>query len=269
MKQEYLQPVWNYNTHEDPLTNIHNLHLILWSKGLCIAGYDIACTVLSIKVFTFEKTWDTDLIESIFINEPLVAGPQPVTHIWIADERNFLIPDALFNAETAPEWLQQFHFVEATESVLYSTIEQPVMAQTAFPVNNKLGAIFNKYFQEAKVNSITAPALHIAVQPDRKYYADIICLSKTMILTIFNKGQLINHQVTAYDAVEDIIYKTASIITGLGAGPDEVSVHLSGYAAAITEMGKELQHYFPNTLVPGSEADASFLFLNRLLSCAS
>ena len=269
MKQEFLQPVWNYNTHEDPLTNIHTLHLVLWNKGLCIAGYDIACTVLSIKVFTFEKAWDTDLVESIFINEPLVAGPQPVTHIWIADERNFLIPDALFTTETAPEWLQQFHFVETTESVLYSIVAQPVMAQAAFPVNNKLGAIFNKYFQEAVVNSITAPALLVAAQQDQKYYADIICLSKTMILTLFKEGKLINHQVAAYDAIEDIIYKTGSMITGLGADQDEVSVHLSGYAANIADMGKELQHYFPNTLVPGSEADASFLFLNRLLSCVS
>lgn len=269
MKQEFLHPVWNYNTHEDPLTNIHTLHLILWNKGLCIAGYDIARTVLSIKVFAFEKAWDTEQIETIFINEPLVAGPQPVTHIWIADERNFLIPDALFNQEVAPEWLQQFHFVETAESILYSTVQQPIMAQVAFPVNNKLGAIFNKYFQEAEVNSITAPALLVASLGTQQYYADIICLSKTLILTIFQNGQLVSHQVSTYDSAEDIVYKIGAVTAAQAPAAKEVAIHLSGHATGITEMGKELNNYFPNALVPGSEADASFLFLNRLLSCVS
>lgn len=269
MKQEFLQPVWNYNTHEDPLTNIHTLHLVLWNKGLCIAGYDIERTVLSIKVFGFEKTWDTEQIEAIFVNEPLVAGPQPVTHIWIADERNFLIPDALFNQEAAAEWLQQFHFVETAESILYSTIQQPIMAQAAFPVNNKLGAIFNKYFQEAEVNAISAAALLVAAPGTRKYYADIICINKTLVLTIFEKGVLVNHQVSVYDSLEDILYKIGAVTAEQAPGSEEVDIHLSGYATTIREMGQELLTYFPHALVPGSEADASFLFLNRLLLCVS
>ncbi len=267
MKQEFLQPVWNYNTHDDPLTNIHTLHLILWNKGLCIAGYDIERTVLSIKVFAFEKTWDTEQIETIFINEPLVAGPQPVTHIWIADERNFLIPDALFDQETAAEWLQQFHFVEAAESILYSIIQKPEPAQAAFPVNNKLGAIFNKYFQEAEINAITAPALQPAVTTDRKYYADIICLSKTLILTIFHESNLVNHQVTTFDSAEDIVFKIGAATAATAPAAGDIAIHLSGYTPGITDIGVELHRYFPQALIPGSEADASFLFLNRLLSC--
>lgn len=269
MKQEFLQPVWHYSTHSDPLTNIDNLHLVLWDKGLCITGYDITGTVLSVKVFAFGKPWDTDQVEAIFINEPLVAGPQPVTHIWIADERNFLVPDALFSPEAAPGWLQQFHFVEASESVLYSTVETPVQARVAFPVNNKLGAIFNKYFQEALLNAVTSPALQKTAVKERKFHADVICLAKTVILSMFKDGQLINHQVSSFDAVEDIVYKIGSAVTGPVPKAEDITVQLSGYTPDMPEMAKELQAYFPHAVVPATEAEASFIFLNRLLSCVS
>ncbi len=269
MKQEFLLPVWNYNTHTDPLTNIHTLHLVLWNKGLCIAGYDIECTVLAVKVFSFAKAWDTDQVEAIFVNEPMVAGPQPVTHIWIADERNFLIPDALFNQETAPGWMQQFHFVETSESVLYSAVASPVPAQVAFPVGNKLGAMFNKYFQEAVVNAITAPALLAPAGKGQAYLADVICLAGTTILSMYRKGQLVNHQVSTFDSVEDMVYKIGAATAGTVPKAEEIAVHLSGYAPAITEIGETLKAYFPHAQVPGTEAEASFLFLNRLLSCVS
>ncbi|PSK91920.1 DUF3822 family protein [Taibaiella chishuiensis] len=269
MKQEFLQPVWNYNTHTDPLTNIHTLHLVLWDKGLCIAGYDIACTPLSVKVFSFAKAWDTDQVEAIFVNEPLVAGPQPVTHIWIADERNFLVPEALFSTETAALWMQQFHFVESSESVLYSTVAAPLPARVAFPVSNKLGAMFNKYFQEAALNAVTGPALQAPAPNGQSYHADIICLAGTMILSMYHKGTLINHQVCTFDSVEDIVCKIGGATAGAVPKAEDVAVHLSGYAPAISAIGSELQAYFPHAHIPGADADASFLFLNRLLSCVS
>lgn len=265
MKHEILQPVRHFNMHDDPLTNIETLHLVLWKKGLCIAGFDSNKNVLTTKIYN-AVNWDISVMESVFINEPLVAGPQHITHIWVAEERNMIVPVHLFEPSAAKQWLQTLHFVEEGESVIHTQISNAVNAHIAFPLQNKLIDMLYKYFGEGVVGALPA-ALLCQSQPVTGDSLDITVLDHTYIFSIFQKGKLLAHQVSDHIGFNDFIYKIASICHDNGIAQDQLKVSFSG--CCITEQFiAELKSFFPKMSVPGSEQFSSFTFLSKLIACA-
>jgi hypothetical protein len=266
LKHEILQPVQHFNMHDDPLTNIETLHLIIWDEGLCVAGYDLQGNVLTAKVYRFSHR-NIAAIESIFVNEPLVAGPQPVTHVWIAEERNLIVPQHLYTLEAAVQWIQQFHFIEAGETIHTTTVHQQLQATVAYPLQDKLHTLLQKYFVEGKIDAISGMILCQETFAGQDT-ADITFLDKKAVLTIRCKGKLITHQITEATNINNLVYKIASICQEYNIKQDELKVNLSGLCIT-TETITELKSFFPEMAVPGSEQFSSFILLSKLISCVS
>jgi hypothetical protein len=266
IKHEIPQPVQHFTMHDDPLTNIETLHLVIWDKGLCIAGYDHYGNVLTTKVYSY-AAWDIAAIESIFINEPLVAGPQPVTHIWIAEERNIIVPQHLYQAEAAGEWLRKFHFIEAGETVHDTTITQHLQATVVYPLLDKLQALLHKYFAEGKTEAISGMIL--CQEATTEYNtADITFLDKKVVLTVRNHGKLVTHQITEPGNMDNLAYKIALICQECDIKQGQLRVSLSGLCLTDDNVN-ELKAFFPNMTVADSEQSSSFILLSKLISCAS
>lgn len=266
LKHEILQPVQHFNMHNDPLTNIETVHLVIWDKGLCVAGYDLEGNVLTAKVYSFTY-WNIAAIESIFVNEPLVAGPQPVTHIWIAEERNLVVPQHLYTLEAAIQWLNQFHFIEAGETIHATIVHQQLQATVVYPLQDKLQALLQKYFAEGKTDAISGMILcqETFIGQDT---ADIIFLDKKVVLTMRCKGKLVTHLTTEPDGINDLVYRIASICREYDIKQDSLKVTLSGFCIT-AETITELQSFFPEMKAPGSEQISSFTLLSKLISCVS
>jgi hypothetical protein len=266
LKHEILQPVQHFNMHDDPLTNIETVHLVIWDKGLCVAGYDLQGNVLTAKVYSFSH-WNITAIESVFVNEPLVAGPQPVTHIWITEERNLIVPQHLYTLEAAVQWIHQFHFIEAGETIHATTVRQQLQATVIYPLQDKLHTLLQKYFAEGKIDAISGMILCQETLAGQDT-ADITFLDKKVVLTIRCKGKLVNHQVTEVTDINNLVYKIASICQEYDIKQDELKVSLSGLCTT-TETIAELKSFFPEMAVPGSEQFSSFILLSKLISCVS
>ena len=265
MKHEILQPVRHFNMHDDPLTNIETIQLVLWEKGLCIAGFDAEGNVLTTKVYN-ANNWNIGTAESIFINEPLVAGHQHITHIWIAEERNLIVPAILFEPDAASLWLKQLHLVEEGETILHSKIERTLGAVVSFPVANRLIDMLYKYFGEGRISALSSALLcqEAATTGDA---LDITILDQTALFSIYQNGKLLNHQVIDDFDSNNLVYTIASISTDNGMEQEQLKVNLSGLC--ITEsLALELKSFFPKISVPGSEQFSSFTFLSKLISCA-
>lgn len=263
IREERQQPVQHFNMHDDPLTNIETLHLLIWEQGLCIAGYGLNEHVLTTKVYVFPKG-DTHAVESIFMNEPLVAGPQPVTHIWIADERNMLIPHHLFNEDAAAEWLAKFHFVTPTETVHATRLKQPI--NIVYPMANDLSALLRKYFREAKVNALSGVLLQQEISTDSDT-VDLVFLKETIALTLRQKGKLISHQIVVIEDINNLVYKIASISQDYKIVQEDLKVSVSGFCVD-ENCWNQLKAFYPKMTVPGSEQFSSFTLLSKLISCA-
>ncbi len=266
IKHEIPQPVQHFTMHDDPLTNIETLHLILWDKGLCIAGYDAQGHVLTAKVYRY-AIWDIATIEAIFINEPLVAGPQPVTHIWIAEERNIIVPQHLYQAEAAAQWLRQFHFIEAGETVHATTIRQHLKATVVYPLSDKLQSLLRKYFAEGQIESISGMILCQEATAEHDT-ADITFLDKKVVLTLRNNNRLISHQITEPGDISNLLYQIALICQEADIKQDQLRLSISGLCLNEGHVN-ELKAFFPKMTVPGSEQFSSFTLLSKLISCAS
>lgn len=265
IREEKLQPVQHFDMHDDPLTNIETLHLLIWGQGLSIAGYGSGGTVLTTKVYLFPKD-DIHAVESIFINEPLVAGPQPITHIWIAESRNMVIPQHLFNEDAAKTWLNKFHFIAPNESVRTTTVKQPDAVSIAYPVSNDLVAILNKYFPEGKIASVSGMILQQNIPTDSDS-AEILFLNETVALTIRRKGKLIAHQIGLMEDVHNLVYKIASICQDCKIEQDDLKVSIAGLCVT-DNVANELRSFYPKMVVPGSEQFSSFTLLSKLIACA-
>lgn len=266
LKHEILQPVQHFNMHDDPLTNIETLHLVIWDKGLCVAGYDPKGQVLTTKVYRF-STWDIAAIESVFINEPLVAGPQPVTHIWIAEERNLVIPQHLYTQEAGEEWLRKFQFIENGESIRATAIHQQLDATVVYPLLDKLQMLLQKYFSEGKTDTLSGMILCQELAPGQNT-ADLIFLDKKAVLTIGSKGKLATHQVVETGDIENLLYTIAAVCHEYHIPQEELKVSLSGLCIT-EETYTALKACFPKMAIPGSEQFSSFTLLSKLISCVS
>lgn len=265
IREEKLQPVQHFNMHDDPLTNIETLHLLIWEQGLCIAGYGLNGNVLTTKVYLFPKD-DIHAIESIFMNEPLVAGPQPITHIWIAESRNMVIPQHLFNEEAAKIWLNKFHFITPDESIRTTTVKQPEALSIAYPVSNDLVTKLNAYFPEGKIDSISGMILQQSISTDSDT-AEILFLNETVALTIRQKGKLISHQIGLMEDINNLIYKIASICQDYKIEQDDLKVSIAGLCVT-DDVANVLKSFYPKMTVPGSEQFSSFTLLSKLIACA-
>lgn len=266
LKHEILQPVQHFNMHDDPLTNIETVHMVIWDEGLCVAGYDLQGNVLTAKVYRFSR-WNIAAIESVFVNEPLVAGPQPVTHIWIAEERSLIVPQHLYTLEAAVQWLHQFHFIEAGETIQATTVRQQLQATVVYPLQDKLHALLQKYFVEGKIDAISGMILCQETFAEQDT-ADITFLDKKVVLTIHCKRKLITHQITEAADINNLVYKIASICQEYDIKQKELKVTLSGLCIT-EETIAELKSFFPEMAVPGSEQFSSFTLLSKLISCVS
>src|SRR5690606_23928105 len=107
------------------LSLIDQVRIIIWANGLCLGGYDEENRAIAGKVFLWSRNWDTDKMIQIFENEPMVAGPQPITDIWINSDQQMQIPAHLFDSEKAGNWLKQFHLGESDYSILENKITEP------------------------------------------------------------------------------------------------------------------------------------------------
>ena len=264
MKHEILQPVRHYSLHEDPLNNIETIHLVLWSKGLCIAGFSAEAKLLVAKIYTALE-WDASVISSIFINEPLVAGPQHITHIWVAEERIMLVPHHLYEATAAKEWLKKFHFVEEGETILNAKIAAPVNAFAVFPMQNKWIDMCYKFFAEGKISSLSGMLLCQSINQE-KDTLDITILDHTALLSVYKSGKLLSHQVMENVDINNMIYRVGSICQENDIRQESLSVRLSGLCIS-NDMCIELLSYFPKMELGETEKETSFTFLRKLIAC--
>jgi hypothetical protein len=263
MRDERQQPVQHFNMHDDPLTNIETLHLLIWGQGLCIAGYGPDESVLTTKVYVFPKD-DMHAVESIFMNEPLVAGPQPVTRIWIADERIMIVPQHLFNEEAAADWLDRFHFVSHNESIQSTTLKQPI--SIVYPISNDLSALLRKYFPDSKVNALSGVLLQQEISSENDTL-ELIFLKETIALTLRKKGKLISHQIEACTAIHNLVYKIASVSKDHEITQEHLKVAVSGLCIDENSIN-ELRAFYPKMTVPGTAQFSSFTLLSKLIACA-
>lgn len=261
-------PVWQYEADGNAISEILGMQLILWSKGMCAVGYNTEGIPQKVKTYLFPKNWDAIYIEYVFTNEPLFAGPEAFTHIWLTEERNILVPEQLYMKDYADEWIRKFHFLEKDEVLFNDDLKPALDAQMVFPVQEKLKELLEMYMGDAKISTLSKMALRTPA-PSAENLIEIINLPKTALLSLQENGKYILHQVCSYEKTEDILYKIAIILQEKDLRQDEINLTLFGIAPFWNNIIEELQTYFSFTEALEDTTRVTIDFLKELYLCAS
>jgi hypothetical protein len=268
ISMDEMEPVWLYTAEENAITEITSLQLIIWQKGFSICGFSETGIPQEIKTFLFREDWDLEMMEQIFINDPLFAGPEPFTHVWLAEQRNILIPDHFYDVDYSGEWIRKFHFLESDEIIFTGSMAPFLEAQIVFPVREKLKTLLEHYMEEAKINALSGVALSEA-KPANTSLIELINLPKVILLSLQHNGKFNLHQVSAYDNTEDIIYNIALILQEKDLNQDQVNIELSGIAPFWNNILEELPAYFNQIEIPADTTLITLNFFKKLYTCAS
>lgn len=263
---ETKEPVWQYEAEDNALVDMDKLHLIVWPDGLCITGFDQDGTPLKIKTFLFRENWDTGFMQHLFENDPLFAGPQPISRVWLAEARNILVPGPLYEENEAGEWLGKFHFLEAGESLMHISMQPHQDIQMIFPVKDALKALFDQYLPEARISALSLVAMQ---QPETGGpFLEIINLPKMILLSLRENQRFLLHQIYPYENAENVVYKVALILEEKGLAQDQVRLSLAGIAPFWNNLNTELPLYFDAAGKLEDTTAVSLTFLKKLFSCA-
>lgn len=265
MKHELPEAEWYFAKVEDHLSLIKHVRMVIWSKGICLGGYDEHNRALTGKVFLWSDEWNTDRLTQIFENEPMVAGPQPITHIWISTEQQLQVPAPLFDLEKAGSWLQQFHFIEADYSIYENT---PVKTKSAprivYAAPGNVLYKLDRFFPEARIDILSSALIHSLLQEQEDKLL-LSLLNQTVSVTWVQQQQLKYFQLFPYQSCEDILYKLTQITQQLGADLQQLPVSYQGVVP--TEISRELPAYLKGAKIYDQE-HLLFTFLNQLAPCA-
>lgn len=261
-------PTWEYEAEENAITAITEMQLLLWQKGMCIVGFDKDGIPQKIKTFFFPEAWDLNFMEYIFINDPMFAGEEAFSKVWLTEERIILVPEQLYVKDYADEWFRKFHFLEADEVLFHDNMSPALDAQIIFPIPEKLKELLYQYLKEdISMNALSKVALNSS-NNDKGNFVKIINLPKVVLLCLQENGKNILHQVSNYENAENIIYKIAIILQEKDLNQDEVQIIISGIAPFYNNILEELQSFFTIQKPFGDTTSATLDFLKKLFICA-
>ncbi len=261
-----------YEAEENAITTILEMQLILWQKGMCVVGFDNYGIPQKVKTFFFPQDWDLKFMEYIFVNDPMFAGEEAFSKVWLTDERIILVPEQLYVKDYADEWFRKFHFLESEEILFHDNMSPALEAQIIFPIPENLKELLYQYLKEdISMNALSKVALGTSIN-DNGNFIKIVNLPKVVLLSLQENGKNILHQVCNYENSENIIYKIAIILQEKDLNQDEVQIAISGIAPFYNNILDELQSFFPIRKplekLFNNTTFATLDFLKKLYLCA-
>jgi len=263
---ETIEPVWKFQAEADPIVEVTSFQLLLWPEGVTIVGYSGEGHAIDVRTFLFLKRWDIDFLEYLINNDAAFAGPQPIRKIWLADERNLLIPANLAGDDHSESWFRKFHFLEAEEQLTHLNMSPHLEADLTFPIHDKLRELLEKYLPEARINALSYYAL-AELDPSTAPVLRILSLPKFVFFTLQQNGKFLLHQLYPYEQADNIVYKIALLLQEKDIPQDHIGISLQGIAPFWHNLHTELPAFFPEmNAIPDTTA-TSLTFLNNLYQC--
>lgn len=262
-------PVWQYESEALPLSDAHHFHLILWKYGLSYVGFTSEGDTVMASTFLFEKDWDVSRFKEILIDEPVFAGPQPIKAIWIAEERQLLIPAPFFKDNFADAWLRTFHFIEAGETLIHHDLAPVLDAVAVFPLKEELLELIHEYLPEAKIRPLSLTAFTGDKPSSSPARIRLINLPKLVLWSFMENNQFQHHQISPAEEPDNILYTLGLYLQDNHHPQHAVTVEMEGIAPFWKNLHLSVRDFFSQFKPEEDTTLTSLEFYKKLFTCAS
>jgi hypothetical protein len=271
------QQVYTIHNSGALLNQVDKVVCVLMPRGLLIAGYGDNGGLLMVRYSDYKNDlpiWILDFFEHQFLNEPALADTSKVASVFIAADKSYIVPDVLYNEETAQQWMRKLHFIEINETIIsYPLRDDKAMFLYAWP--SAIESLVYRYFTKAKFFPLAAYQLH---KPKVNNATLICCITAdAVIATLYDNKTLYWHQYFHYTNAEDIAYQVKLLCSQNEIDSDTLQMHCTVASRNLGAIVSDLTQYFPDLKngldnVNGGENEknwgSTLYLLQQLYTCA-
>lgn len=262
-----------YNVSEDPavLSQATLSLCVIMPRGVWVAAYNGKSELVSIHYTGYSKrkpVWQTEFYEQLFATEPLLAKKDQVAGVFLCTEKNMIVPDALYDAEEAKNWLARLHMVEPGEMVqAFALPEEKTQYVLAVPVN--IIELIKINFKRAK----TLPFAYYQLNghADDGLHAYCCVTPEQVCISVYNDQKLQWHRIADFSVNESLAFNIKHYCREHGIDDAAMQVHCTVATAVEYDTMNGLSHHYPTVWGKGEKPKSRWVpaisLANQLLSC--
>jgi len=263
-----------YNVREDDQlsSGVALVTCVLAQREIYIAGFSINKELLTIHYSDYSSNkpvWELDFFEQLFASEPLLAVREKVRGIFVASNRNLIVPDELYSETAAAGWLRKLHFVERQEALSGYALENDRATYIqALPLN--IAELIRINFRKATVRPL--PYYQFCERPAMSLHLQLCFTKGQCIATLHNYSQLLWHSYIDYSCAEDVAYALRHYCKENYIDAGKLHITCNALAASEFDTINELSRYFTivkagNGLTINNPWTPPVTLANQLLEC--
>lgn len=215
---------WTFNENSNAIHHLQHNHIIIWNKGVCVAGFDKHNALILAHSYTFEEGLTAKDIENIILDDHLLGGNEPVVNIWYTSDRQSIFPKQLYKEDQAKAAIAQIFFVDHDEHIAVAPIGQP-LGQILYVIPKALKEKLELLFPVAISDNL------INANPNRNPEADIMVtiLPNMGTISAYNQRKLIHYTTFDCASKADIMYYIGLFQQEFLNNKKDIIVDITGY----------------------------------------
>lgn len=239
------EQIYKVHTGTNLIAQIARVTIVLMPRGMTVAGFSDRGDLLMIKNNDYKRAlppWIIDFFEHQFLNEEMLAAPAKVTSVFIANDKNLLVPDTLYKGQDAEAWLRKLYFIEANEVVnTHQLREDKAYYLYAWP--SAIKSLINRYFSKSQVLPFATYQFYKPFKAECSMQCALT--ADKVFATLYVDRHLHWHQAFDYKTAEDIVYHIKHVAKEYGVDDSKMQLQCTVANKNLAPHITELLQFFP------------------------
>lgn len=268
------EQIYKLHNSDNLIAQIAKIVIVLMPRGMSVAGFSDRGDLLMIKNNDYKKAlpqWIIDFYEHKFLNDQMLSAPHKVTSVFVASDKNLLVPELLYKPHDAEEWLKKMHFIEANEIVTtHHMREDKAYYLYAWP--SAIKSLINRYFTKTKILPFSTYQFYKPFKAECSLQMSLT--ADKVYATLYKNRELCWHQVFDYKTSEDIVYQVKHMAQEYAVDTNSMAVQCTVANKSLADHVTALLQYFPGlkdgtgTVVTNERSWMSNIYLiQQLYAC--
>lgn len=268
------EQVYKLNNNDNLIAQIAKVIIVLMPRAVSFAGFSDRGDLLMLKNNDYKRNlpqWIIDFYEHQFLNDQMLSAPHKVTSVFVAGDKNLVVPETLYKPHEAESWLKKVHFVEANEIVsTHHLREDKAYYLYAWP--SAIKSLVNRYFTKTKIMPFSAYQFYKPFKAECSMQLSLT--GDRVFATLYKNRELHWHQAFAYKSPEDVVYQVKHVAQHFDIDATKMNMQCTVANKNLADQVTEMLQFFPGlkdgtgTVVANERSWMSNIYLiQQLYAC--